>query len=117
MTFTAGGRELEATAGTWVQVPPGTPHTFAPTGTEKVRFLNLHTPSCGYGAFLRGLHEARPTRSSPRFGRRSTKSPPRNAGEPVAPTSPSAHATEDRTARPAGLRPPSAAFHTTDSSP
>lgn len=59
MTFTAGGRQLSATAGTWVQVPPGMPHTFAPTGPDAVRFLNLHTPGCGYGAFLRGLHEAR----------------------------------------------------------
>jgi mannose-6-phosphate isomerase-like protein (cupin superfamily) len=59
LTLTAGGRELRATAGTWVQVPPGTPHTFAFTGPDEVRFLNLHTPSCGYGAFLRGLHEAR----------------------------------------------------------
>ena len=58
MTFTAGGRELSATAGTWVQVPAGTPHTFAFTGRDAVRFLNLHTPGCGYGAFLRGLHEA-----------------------------------------------------------
>ena len=39
--------------------PPGTPHTFAFTGSGEVRFLDLHTPSCGYGAFLRGLHEAR----------------------------------------------------------
>ena len=59
LTFTAEGQELEATAGTWVQVPPGTPHTFAFTGQGPVRLLNLHTPSCGYGAFLRGLHEAR----------------------------------------------------------
>jgi quercetin dioxygenase-like cupin family protein len=59
MTFTVAGCELRATAGTWVQVPPGTPHTFALTGSDDVRFLNLHTPSCGYGAFLRGLHEAR----------------------------------------------------------
>jgi mannose-6-phosphate isomerase-like protein (cupin superfamily) len=59
LTFIAGDRELEATAGTWVQVPPGTPHTFAPTGNGEARFLNVHTPSCGYGAFLRGLHEAR----------------------------------------------------------
>jgi mannose-6-phosphate isomerase-like protein (cupin superfamily) len=59
MTFVAGDRELRAGAGTWVQVPPGTPHTFALTGDDEVRFLNLHTPSCGYGAFLRGLHEAR----------------------------------------------------------
>jgi mannose-6-phosphate isomerase-like protein (cupin superfamily) len=58
MTFTTGGRELRATAGTWAQVPPGVPHTFALTGSDEVRFLNLHTPSCGYGAFLRGLHEA-----------------------------------------------------------
>jgi mannose-6-phosphate isomerase-like protein (cupin superfamily) len=59
VTFTVGGRELRAAAGTWVQVPPGVPHTFAFTGPDEVRFLNLHTPSCGYGAFLRGLHEAR----------------------------------------------------------
>jgi mannose-6-phosphate isomerase-like protein (cupin superfamily) len=59
MAFTAAGRELHATAGTWVQVPAGVPHTFAPTGSDEVRFLDIHTPSCGYGAFLRGLHEAR----------------------------------------------------------
>jgi quercetin dioxygenase-like cupin family protein len=59
MTFTAGGRELQAPAGAWVQIPPGTPHTFAFTGPGEVRFLSLHTPSCGYGAFLRNLHEAR----------------------------------------------------------
>jgi mannose-6-phosphate isomerase-like protein (cupin superfamily) len=59
LTFTVGERELRATAGTWVQVPPGTPHTFAFTGADEVRFLNLHTPGCGYGTFLRGLHEAR----------------------------------------------------------
>ncbi len=59
LTFTAGDHEARATAGTWVQVPPGVPHTFAPAGTDEVRFLDLHTPSCGYGAFLRGLHAAR----------------------------------------------------------
>jgi quercetin dioxygenase-like cupin family protein len=59
MTFTADGRELRAEAGSWVQVPPGVTHTFAFAGGEATRFLNLHTPSCGYGAFLRGLHEAK----------------------------------------------------------
>jgi mannose-6-phosphate isomerase-like protein (cupin superfamily) len=59
MTFTAGGRELRAEAGSWVQVPPGVPHTFVFPGDRPVRFLNLHTPSCGFGTFLRGLHEAR----------------------------------------------------------
>jgi mannose-6-phosphate isomerase-like protein (cupin superfamily) len=58
LTFTAGGRELLAEAGSWVQVPPGVPHTFAFSGSGHVRFLNLHTPSCGYGAFVRGLQEA-----------------------------------------------------------
>jgi hypothetical protein len=42
-----------------VQVRPGVPHTFAFDRDGPVRFLNLHTPSCGFGAFLRGLHEAR----------------------------------------------------------
>ena len=59
MMFVVGDQELYAGAGTWVQVPAGTPHFFALTGDEEVRFLNLHSPSCGYGAFLRGLHEAR----------------------------------------------------------
>jgi mannose-6-phosphate isomerase-like protein (cupin superfamily) len=59
MTFTAGGRELRAEAGAWVQVPAGVTHMFAFPGSEPTRFLNFHTPSCGYGAFLRGLHEAR----------------------------------------------------------
>jgi hypothetical protein len=35
------------------------PHTFAFPGDRSVRFLNVHTPSCGFGAFLRGLGEAR----------------------------------------------------------
>jgi uncharacterized cupin superfamily protein len=59
MTFTAGGRELRAEAGSWVQVLPGVSHTFAFPGDRSVRFLNVHTPSCGFGAFVRGLHEAR----------------------------------------------------------
>jgi mannose-6-phosphate isomerase-like protein (cupin superfamily) len=59
LSFTADGRELHAVAGTFAQIPPGVPHTFALTGDEPVRFLNLHTPSCGYGDFLRALHAAR----------------------------------------------------------
>jgi mannose-6-phosphate isomerase-like protein (cupin superfamily) len=58
MTFTAARRELRARAGSWVQVPPGVPHTVAFPGNRPARFLNLHTPSCGLGTFLRGLHEA-----------------------------------------------------------
>jgi mannose-6-phosphate isomerase-like protein (cupin superfamily) len=57
MARTVGDRELRAEAGSWAQVPPGVPHTFSFPGSEPVRFLNLHTPSCGFGAFLRALHD------------------------------------------------------------
>ena len=50
LLFTVGDRKLRAGAGTWVQVPPETPHTFACTGSEAGRFLNLHAPSFGLGA-------------------------------------------------------------------
>ena len=58
MTFTTGARELRAETGSWVQVPPGVPHTFSLSEDGPVRFLDLHTPSCGHGAFLRALNEA-----------------------------------------------------------
>jgi mannose-6-phosphate isomerase-like protein (cupin superfamily) len=59
MRVTGGGRELRAAAGSWVQVPPGVPHTFAFPDHRPVRFLDVHTPSGGYGAFLHALHDAR----------------------------------------------------------
>ena len=59
LTFTIEGRELRAPAGSWVQVPAGVAHTFAFTGSEPARVLDLHTPSCGLGAFVRGLSEGR----------------------------------------------------------
>ena len=62
LLFTIGDAELRATAGSWVQVPPETSHTFACAGSEQARFLNLHAPSCGYGAFVRALRSARDER-------------------------------------------------------
>jgi quercetin dioxygenase-like cupin family protein len=59
LAFTAGGRGLLAQAGSWVQVPPGMPHAFSISGGRPARFLDVHTPSCGFGAFVRGLHAAR----------------------------------------------------------
>jgi len=59
MTFTVDGRRIRAPAGSWVQVPPGSAHTFAFTGKEPARVLDLHTPSCGLGGFVRGLGEGR----------------------------------------------------------
>jgi uncharacterized cupin superfamily protein len=57
LTLALDGRELEATAGTWVQVPAGMAHRYECTGTDETRFLEVHTPSCGYGSFLRSLDE------------------------------------------------------------
>jgi mannose-6-phosphate isomerase-like protein (cupin superfamily) len=55
LAFTCGDRELRARAGAWVQVPAGLPH--AVSFPEPARFLNLHAPSRGFGAFLRALHD------------------------------------------------------------
>jgi mannose-6-phosphate isomerase-like protein (cupin superfamily) len=55
LALTFGDRELRAEAGSWVQVPPGVPHTVS--SPVPARFLNLHTPSCGFGAFLRALRD------------------------------------------------------------
>ncbi len=59
MTFSVDGSELHAEAGSWVHVPPGVVHTFSFPGSGNVRFLDVHAPSCGFGSFLRALHDAR----------------------------------------------------------
>ena len=58
MSFSLEGSELYAEAGSWVHVPPKAVHTFAFPGSDDARFLNVHTPSCGFGDFLRALHNA-----------------------------------------------------------
>ncbi len=58
MSFSLEGSELHAEAGSWVHVPPKAVHTFAFPDSDDVRFLNVHTPSCGFGDFLRALHNA-----------------------------------------------------------
>ena len=59
LAFTAGGEELRASAGAWVQVPPNVPHSFAPAGSEPARYVNVHTPSRGFGEFTRAILAAR----------------------------------------------------------
>ncbi len=59
LVLAAGDREVRAGAGAWLQVPPGTCHSVAVQGEEAVRFLDLHTPGCAFGTFLRALHDAR----------------------------------------------------------
>ncbi len=58
LTFTGGDRDVVAEEGSFVQVPPGVGHTFAASGSRPVRFLDVHTPSCGFGVFVRSLHQA-----------------------------------------------------------
>ena len=59
LLLTTGGRELRAGPGTWAQVPEGIPHTFEVAGDAAARFLDVHTPSGGFGDFTRRLHAAR----------------------------------------------------------
>jgi mannose-6-phosphate isomerase-like protein (cupin superfamily) len=59
LTFRLENGERCVGPGTWVLVPPGVVHTFAVTGSERARFLDLHVPSCGFGDAVRGLHAAR----------------------------------------------------------
>jgi mannose-6-phosphate isomerase-like protein (cupin superfamily) len=56
--FTLGDRGQRAGPGSWVQVPPGLPHALAFPGESPVRFLDLHTPTCGFGAYLRAMYGA-----------------------------------------------------------
>jgi mannose-6-phosphate isomerase-like protein (cupin superfamily) len=55
VALTAGGRELHAPAGSWVQLPAGVPHALASAGSEPVRYLEVHTPGSGFGAYVRAL--------------------------------------------------------------
>jgi mannose-6-phosphate isomerase-like protein (cupin superfamily) len=59
LTFRLENGERRVGPGTWVFVPPEVVHTFAVTGSERARFLDLHVPSCGFGDLVRGLHAAR----------------------------------------------------------
>jgi uncharacterized cupin superfamily protein len=55
LALTVGDRELRPEAGSWIQLPRGVPYTLAFPGPGRVRFLSLHAPSSGLGAFLRGF--------------------------------------------------------------
>jgi mannose-6-phosphate isomerase-like protein (cupin superfamily) len=49
--------EVTVGPGAWLTIPPGILHGLALAGPEPVRFLNLHAPRCGFGAFIRALPE------------------------------------------------------------
>jgi mannose-6-phosphate isomerase-like protein (cupin superfamily) len=42
--MTVGERQIDASAGSYILVPPGVAHTFANTSDEPVRFLNISSP-------------------------------------------------------------------------
>ena len=48
---------FEAHAGTFVVVPPNIVHAFSNESETTTRFLNIHAPSCGFGAYLRGQND------------------------------------------------------------
>ncbi|WP_436520663.1 cupin domain-containing protein [Actinoplanes sp. HUAS TT8] len=54
--FTVGTDDHDATAGTWVMVPPGAPHTFANPGDEPAVMLNTFTPDL-YVQYFRDLKD------------------------------------------------------------
>jgi quercetin dioxygenase-like cupin family protein len=55
MTVAAGAQRLEMQAGSWLTLPAGVPHAYPAGGDRPVRFLVLHTPGGGFGAFVRAL--------------------------------------------------------------
>ncbi|MFI7360284.1 cupin domain-containing protein [Streptomyces avidinii] len=54
--FTVGDEDHDATTGTLVMVPPGTPHTFANLTDEPAVLLSTFTPDL-YVQYFRDLHE------------------------------------------------------------
>ncbi|RCG21217.1 cupin domain-containing protein [Streptomyces diacarni] len=55
--FTVGNDDYDATAGTLVMVPPGTPHTFANLSDQPAVMLSTFTPDL-YVQYFRDLQEA-----------------------------------------------------------
>ena len=55
--MTVGDREIDASAGSYILVPPGVMHTFANVSNEPVRFLNISAPG-GLEKYLRDIADA-----------------------------------------------------------
>ena len=54
LRFGIAGEERVVGAGGFVAIPPGVVHTFLNDADEDARFVNIHAPSCGFDAFMRG---------------------------------------------------------------
>jgi len=55
--MTIGDSEIDASAGSYILVPPGVVHTFANISDEPVRFLNISAPG-GLEKYLRDVADA-----------------------------------------------------------
>lgn len=55
LQFWVGDETHRAGPGTFVAVPPGTIHAFTNPGPGSVRFLNAHSPACGFTDYIRAL--------------------------------------------------------------
>ena len=63
--MTVGDSDIDASAGSYILVPPGVVHTFANTSDEPVRFLNISAPG-GLENYLRDLADAMRSGMNPR---------------------------------------------------
>ena len=75
LNFSAGGRELQAEAGTWVQVPAGVPHTFALTGEHRCASSTCTRRAAASATSPARSIGRRPTTSWRRRAPRSIRSP------------------------------------------
>ncbi len=63
LTLRLEDREHRVGPETWAYVPPGVVHTVETSSDTQARYLVLHTPASGYGAYIRGdvaAFDARP---------------------------------------------------------
>ena len=56
----ADDEEVAAGAGTLVSIPPLVVHGFRNASDADVKYLNLHTPGCGFIGYMRGLRDKEP---------------------------------------------------------
>ena len=53
LEFMVAGETVVAGAGTFVAIPIGVVHAFAKSGSSRTRYLNIHTPECGFTEYMR----------------------------------------------------------------
>ena len=70
--------QVRVGAGGLVAAPPNLVHTFANSSDAEARFLNLHTPDGGFGAFMRGMRDGDEDASFDSF------EPPADGGLPLS---------------------------------